>query len=87
MEYLHGKSVYRADPRASGNNGGLAGSVYANHEVIISGGAFNTPQLLKLSGIGPADELRAYSIPVIQDMPGKLIHYFFSNIKDISFLL
>ncbi len=39
-------------------------------EVILCGGAFNTPQLLQLSGIGNADELRALDIPTITNLPG-----------------
>src|SRR5450631_781567 len=39
-------------------------------EVIVSGGAFNSPQLLMLSGIGPADELRSHGIDVRVDLPG-----------------
>jgi choline dehydrogenase len=39
-------------------------------EVILCGGAFNTPQLLQLSGVGRPDELRALDIPVIADLPG-----------------
>jgi choline dehydrogenase len=39
-------------------------------EVILAGGAFNTPQLLQLSGIGAADDLRAFPIPVVADLPG-----------------
>lgn len=39
-------------------------------EVILSAGAFNSPQLLQLSGVGPADLLRQHAIPVIADMPG-----------------
>jgi choline dehydrogenase len=39
-------------------------------EVILSGGAINTPQLLQLSGIGNAGELAALGIPVLADLPG-----------------
>ncbi len=39
-------------------------------EVILSGGAINSPQLLKLSGVGPAQELQALGIPVVHDLPG-----------------
>jgi choline dehydrogenase len=42
----------------------------AASEVILSGGTYNSPQLLQLSGIGPADELRALGIAVLQDLPG-----------------
>src|SRR4029077_13706993 len=39
-------------------------------EVILCGGAFNSPQLLQLSGIGAADDLRALGIDVVADLPG-----------------
>ncbi|HST85651.1 MAG TPA: choline dehydrogenase [Kineosporiaceae bacterium] len=39
-------------------------------EVVLSGGAINTPQLLQLSGIGNAGELGALGIPVVADLPG-----------------
>jgi len=42
----------------------------ARREVIVSGGAFGSPHLLKLSGIGPADELRAHGITPVVDLPG-----------------
>ncbi|WP_191060601.1 choline dehydrogenase [Geminicoccus harenae] len=44
--------------------------VSARQEVIVSGGAINAPQLLMLSGIGPADELAAHGIEVVHDLPG-----------------
>jgi choline dehydrogenase len=76
VDYLHGKSLYRADPRASKENGGVAGTIHASREVIVSGGTFNTPQILKLSGVGPAEELKAHDIPVVKDLPGKSEHFF-----------
>ncbi len=45
-------------------------TAHANAEVIVAGGAFNSPQLLQLSGLGPADLLRSHGIAVIADMPG-----------------
>lgn len=42
----------------------------ANKEVIVSGGAFKSPQLLMLSGIGPEDTLRQFNIPVVASRPG-----------------
>jgi choline dehydrogenase len=42
----------------------------ADGEVILSGGAFNSPQLLQLSGVGPAKLLRDLGIEVVADMPG-----------------
>jgi choline dehydrogenase len=41
----------------------------ARREVIISGGTYGSPQLLQLSGLGPADHLREMDIPVVRDMP------------------
>src|SRR5581483_3087009 len=50
--------------------GGNAVNVRARREVIVSAGSIASPQLLKLSGVGPAAELRALGIPVIHDLPG-----------------
>ena len=38
-------------------------------EIVLCGGAFNTPQLLQLSGVGNAEELRQLGIPVVHDLP------------------
>jgi len=43
--------------------------IYANCEVLLCGGAFQSPQLLMLSGIGPAEELKQFGIPVVHDAP------------------
>jgi choline dehydrogenase len=49
---------------------GMLRTAYADGEVIVSGGAFNSPQLLQLSGLGPAKVLRDLGIEVIADLPG-----------------
>ncbi|MDN5895215.1 MAG: GMC family oxidoreductase N-terminal domain-containing protein [Nocardioides sp.] len=51
-------------------------TAYADGEVILSGGAINTPQLLMLSGIGPAAHLRELGIDVVADRPmvGQNLH-------------
>jgi choline dehydrogenase len=49
---------------------GVTHRVHADAEVILCGGPINSPQLLKLSGVGPAAELRALGIDVVHDLPG-----------------
>lgn len=49
------------------SRGGDRFQVHARREVILCGGAVNTPQTLLLSGIGPADELKKLGIPLVQD--------------------
>jgi len=44
--------------------------IYCENDVILSAGAVNSPQLLMVSGIGPADHIKVLGIPLIQDMPG-----------------
>lgn len=71
IEYLQGAHLYRADPAAPATGkGGVVKTALATREVILCAGAFNTPQLLKLSGIGPKAELAALKIPVKVDLPG-----------------
>ncbi|KAF2107585.1 hypothetical protein BDV96DRAFT_505895 [Lophiotrema nucula] len=70
VEFLQGKSLYSADPRHNASNPGVAGKAFASREVIISGGAFNSPQLLLLSGIGPKTQLQKFNISVVVDSPG-----------------
>lgn len=58
--------------RATGveiQRGGQREVVKARAEVIVSGGAFGSPQLLMVSGIGPAAHLREYGIEIVQDSP------------------
>ncbi len=55
VEYRQGGSVKRAS---------------AAREVILAAGSLQSPQLLQLSGIGPADLLRQFAIPVLHDLPG-----------------
>lgn len=47
----------------------LQNVVYARKEIILSAGSINTPQLLMLSGVGPAEHLQSLGIPVVADLP------------------
>jgi choline dehydrogenase len=70
VEFMEGKSLYKADPRAPRTAPSTRSKVIVSREVILAAGAYNTPQLLKLSGIGPADELAKFRIPLRVDLPG-----------------
>jgi choline dehydrogenase len=62
-----------ADGRATGitiRRGGETRTITAKQGVVLSAGALNTPRLLMLSGIGPAETLRQHGIAVQQDLPG-----------------
>ncbi len=72
VEYLDGAHLYRADPNAPpfGPEPTPRRHLRATREVILAAGAFNSPQLLMLSGIGPRDELARFGIPSVVDLAG-----------------
>jgi choline dehydrogenase len=69
VEYLKGARLYRASVNPSSDQGETR-RVYASREVILAGGAYNSPQLLMLSGIGPVEELQKHDIKVRVPLPG-----------------
>ena len=69
VEYLKGARLYRAAREPYGTPQEMR-EVRAGCEVIIAGGAFNTPQLLMLSGIGEGAALARHGIAVRVDLPG-----------------
>jgi choline dehydrogenase-like flavoprotein len=69
VEYQSGARLYRAHANPNTQPGTTVQALAAK-EVILAGGAFNTPQLLLLSGIGPQADLAALGIPTRVDLPG-----------------
>ncbi|WP_421131834.1 GMC family oxidoreductase [Alteromonas sp. A079] len=73
MTKIMAEKVLLKDKRAKGvqvREKGKVARYFANSEVILCGGAINSPQLLMLSGIGPRAELEEKGIYVQQDLPG-----------------
>ncbi|KAJ9063015.1 hypothetical protein DSO57_1004645 [Entomophthora muscae] len=70
VKYRKGKYLYNASPFSTERKRASFGAVYAKKEIIISGGTFNTPQLLMLSGIGDKNHLKEFNIPVVSHVPG-----------------
>ncbi len=69
----HAERVLFEGKRAVGvtyKRSGFARTARARKEVLLSLGAFNSPKLLQLSGVGPGELLRNHGIDVVQDMPG-----------------
>jgi choline dehydrogenase len=67
------RRILLEDRRATGveyERGGEIMLARARREVIVCGGAVNSPQLLQVSGIGPAPHLQAIGVPVSHDLPG-----------------
>ncbi len=69
VEYLKGARLYRAHGQPA-TGPGVPMRAEVVREVILCGGAFNTPQLLMLSGIGPREVLEPLGIPVKIELPG-----------------
>ncbi|HKY56968.1 MAG TPA: GMC family oxidoreductase N-terminal domain-containing protein [Aeromicrobium sp.] len=66
------RRVMADSTRATGveiSRGGDVSVVHAANEVIVSAGAYGSPHLLLLSGIGPKEQLEAFQIPVLADLP------------------
>lgn len=72
IEFIEGAHAYKADVHNANQakSSYVRKKAYAAKEVILASGAFNTPQLLMLSGIGPSEQMRRHNIPIVKDLPG-----------------
>jgi choline dehydrogenase len=70
VEWIDGANLYQASPLTDPKATGVARSIKVTGEVIVSAGAFNTPQLLMLSGVGPRADLERQGIQSVVDLPG-----------------
>jgi choline dehydrogenase len=73
ISHAHATQIMFEGKRAIGVKykvNGVHHEVHARKEVIVSGGAFGSPQLLMLSGVGPALHLQDMGIPVVHELPG-----------------
>jgi choline dehydrogenase len=74
VEFLHGRYLYGASPRFAptpdAQRPGIRRRVTVRREVVLAAGAFNSPQVLMLSGIGPAAHLAEHGIGCKLDLPG-----------------
>src|SRR5688572_10831803 len=69
----HATRILFSGTRATGveyQRGGIRESAAARVEVLVAGGSFNSPQLLQLSGVGPASLSQRFGIGVVADLPG-----------------
>ena len=69
----HATRVLLEGKRATGvayRQGGQEKQVTAKREVILCGGAFNSPQLLQLSGVGRAEDIEPHGITLVHELPG-----------------
>ncbi|RMD44083.1 hypothetical protein DV735_g971, partial [Chaetothyriales sp. CBS 134920] len=65
-----GVQISSSDASGGGFYGNYSYTLHARSEVIVSGGAFGSPHLLQVSGVGPAALLEQHGIPVVADRPG-----------------
>lgn len=70
VECLEGKNLYRADPNVAKGSSYEKKTYRCKGEIILAGGAFNTPQLLMLSGIGPREHLEETGIRCLVERAG-----------------